>query len=273
MKEFPDGSWGAKAVKLWRYAVRLRIPVYAAHTGYFIMLSLFPMLVLLLGLLRYTGLAADTLTDFLRGVIPEALMAGARRLILSTYQNTSGTVISISALAALWSSSRGIHGLMTGLNRICGARESRGWLYTRLVSVMYTFLFLVVLLLTLILSVFGTTLVRTLPVSPVLALLDKIVGLRFILLLVVQTALFCAMFMALPCKRSRLRDTFPGAVVASLGWLSFSDLFSLYVEHFTGYANVYGSVYAVALTMLWLYICLSIVFYGCALNVYLTGNK
>lgn len=263
------GELTEKAVKVWRYAAKLQISVYAAHTGYFIMLSVFPMLVLLLGLLRYTGLAADTLTDFLRGVIPEALMASAKRLILSTYQNTSATVLSISALAALWSASRGIHGLMTGLNRICGATENRGWLYTRLVSVVYTFLFLVVLLLTLILSVFGTTLVRTLPGSPVLALLDKIVGLRFVVLLVVQTALFSAMFMYLPCKRGRFRCVFPGAVFASLGWLIFSDLFSLYVEHFAGLANVYGSVYAVALTMLWLYICLSIVFYGCALNVYL----
>lgn len=262
-------EWTEKAVKLWRYTVRLQIPVYAAYTGYFIMLSVFPMLLLLLGLLRYTGLAADTLTDFLRGIIPDALMVGARRLILSTYQNASSAVISISALAALWSASRGIHGLMTGLNRICGGKENRGWLHTRMVSMLYTFLFLGVLLLTLILSVFGTTLVRTFPGSPALQLLDRIVGLRFILLLVVQTALFCAMFMALPCSRSRLRDTFPGAVFASLGWLIFSDLFSLYVEHFAGLANVYGSVYAVALTMLWLYICLSIVFYGCALNIYL----
>ena len=266
-------KWAKRLVKLWRYAQKLQIPVYAAHTGYFIMLSVFPMLVLLLGLLRYTGLSADSLIDFLQGLIPQALLSPAKRLIVTTYRNITGRLLSISALAALWSSSRGIHGLMTGLNTICGAKESRGWLRTRLVSMVYTVLFLAVLLLTLVLSVFGTTLVRTLPTSPFLQLLDRIVGLRFILLLVVQTALFCAMFMALPCKRSRFLKVFPGAVLASFGWLVFSDLFSVYVTHFSGYASVYGSVYTVALTMLWLYICLSIVFYGCALNIYLTNNK
>ena len=40
----------------------------------------------------------------------------------------------------------------------------------------------------------------------------------------------------------------------------------MYVELFAGYTNVYGSVYAVALSMLWLYCCLSILFYGGALN-------
>ena len=43
-------------------------------------------------------------------------------------------------------------------------------------------------------------------------------------------------------------------------------LFSVYVERFSRYSSVYGSVYAVALSMLWLYLCLSIVFYGGALN-------
>lgn len=270
MKESSARVWMESIIMLWRHVSALRIPVFAAHTAYFIILSVFPMLVLLLGLLRYTGLAIDTLTDLLQGVIPEALLPSAKRLILSTYQNTSGTVISVSAVAALWSASRGIHGLMTGLNTIYGTRENRSWLRTRLVSVLYTLLFLLVLLMTLIFSVFGTTLVRQLPG---LDFLRQIVGLRFLVLLLVQTALFCAIFKGLPNKRTRLADTFPGAVFASLGWLLFSDLFSVYVKNVSNYADVYGSVYAVALTMLWLYICLSIVFYGGALNVYLTGNK
>lgn len=271
MQNLPGGKWIQKAVVLLRYATRLRIPVYAAYTGYFIMLSVFPMLVLLLGLLRYTGLSADTLTEFLRGVIPEALMLSAKRLIHSTYQNITPTVISVSALAALWSASRGIHGLMTGLNTICGTNQTRPWLWARMVSVVYTVLFLAVLLLTLILSVFGRALLRSFPGSPFLQILGRVVSLRFPVLLTVQTALFSAIFMA--CRRSRIREALPGAVLASLGWLIFSGLFSVYVERFRGYTSVYGSVYGVALTMLWLYICLSIVFYGGALNGYLTGNK
>ena len=45
-----------------------------------------------------------------------------------------------------------------------------------------------------------------------------------------------------------------------------SGLFSLYVEYFPRYANIFGSVYAVALASLWLYVCVSIVFYGALLN-------
>ena len=93
--------------------------------------------------------------------------------------------------------------------------------------------------------------------------------LRFFLLIIVQTAFFCGIFMVFPNRRNHLLDSLPGALLSSIGWLVFTDIFSVYVEHFPNYANIYGSVYAVALSMLWLYFCLSIVFYGGALNYYL----
>ena len=184
-------------------------------------------------------------------------------------------VVSVSAITALWSSSRGIHGIVTGLNSIYGVTESRGYVRTRLLSVLYTFIFLLVLILTLVLHVFGTTILSWLPFeeSPLFRVLEGVVDLRFFVLLFIQTAMFCVMFMVLPNKRNKFADSFPGAVFASIGWLVFSDLFSIYVENFADLSVVYGSVYAVALSMLWLYCCMSIVFYGGALNHYLTDNK
>ncbi len=259
----------------FRFLFGLSVPVYASHACFFIVLAVFPTLVLLLSLLRYTGLQVENLTELLHGVLPTALMPYAQKLILSTYQNTSGAVVSLSALTALWSASRGMFGIITGLNSIYQVTENRGYWRTRLVSVGYTFLFLLVLLMTLVLNVFGNTLLELLPFSqsPLFSFLEGIVDLRFFLLLFLQTALFCAMFMVLPNKHNRFADSFPGAVLASLGWLVFSDLYSIYVENFASLSNIYGSVYTVALSMLWLYCCMSIVFYGGALNHYLMDNR
>ncbi len=275
MKDFPRGGVVGKLYSLICYFTKLRVPVYAANAGYFIVLSVFPMLLLFVGFLRYTGLSVDSLTQLLHGVVPEALIPSAKRLILNTYQSTSGTVVSISAVTALWSGSRGIYGLLTGLNAIYNVSEDRGYLYTRTVSVLYTFVFLLVLLLTLVVNVFGTTLLQMLPVGTgtLWEVLSGVVDLRFFVLLFVQTAVFTAMYMVLPNRHNKLMDSLPGALLTSVGWLVFSDLYSLYVENFSSYANIYGSVYAVALSMLWLYCCISIVFYGGALNVYLTKNR
>ena len=254
-----------------RYVAGLNISVYASHASFFIALSVFPALVLLLSLLRYTGLEVELLTEMLHGVLPTALMPFAQKLIINTYNSTTGAVVSVSAVTVLWSAGRGIYGLVTGLNVVYDTVENRGYFRTRAVSVLYTFGFLVVLILTLVLHVFGSGLLQWLPLreSPLLQLIRDVVDLRFFLLLFVQTALFTAMFMVLPNRRNSFAESFPGAVLASIGWLAFSDLYSIYVERFASLTNVYGSVYAVALSMLWLYCCMFILFLGGALNRWL----
>lgn len=195
--------------------------------------------------------------------------------MLLTYENSTGALVGISALTALWSASKGVYGLLTGLNQVYGVSEDRGWLYTRCISVLYTFVFLAVLLLTLVVHVFGGTILALLPISRVrlIRILGRIVDFRILLLLTVQTVVFMLIFAFLPNGRNRLRDTVPGAILASLGWLVISGAFSVYVERFASLKNIFGSVYTLALAMLWLYFCLCLIFYSAALNQYLEDRK
>lgn len=273
-----DQPKGGIISKTFYYASRIadmHLGLYAANAGYFIALSVFPALVLILSLLRYTPLDAVDLLNLLKGVLPEALLPAAERLLVNTYAHTSTAMVSVSAIGALWSASRGIYGLLTGLNAIYGVDEDRGYLYTRAISMFYTFLFLLVLLLTLVLSVFGESILQHLipHKSDWWQLVESVIDFRFILLLVLQTGLFTAMFMAFPNQRNNLRDSLPGALIASCGWLLFSDIFSVYVGYFTDYSSIFGSVYAVALSMLWLYFCLFIVFLGGGINRLMIEHK
>ena len=252
--------------KTARYLSDQKVPLYAANASFFLILSVFPVLVILLALIRYTGMQVETFTDLISEVVPGALMPMVNRLVLSAYVNSSGTMLSVSAVAALWSASRGMYSFVTGLNAIYDVKENRGYLRTRLISMGYTFAFLLVLLLTLVLHVFGADLLRMLEELPIPAFLLNLLDLRVFLLLILQTALFCAMFMVLPNERNRLGESLPGALLASIGWQIFTNLYSVYSQKFTAYASIYGSVYVVALGMLWLYFCICIVFYGGVLN-------
>lgn len=275
MKEFPKGGLIGRTVQLVRHIQSLEIPLHAANAGFFILLSIFPALVLILSLLRYTGLQVSSLVEVLSSFIPAALMGQVEALVLSTYENSSGALVGISALTALWSASKGVYGLLTGLNTVYGVSEDRGWLFTRFISVLYTFVFLGVLLLTLVVHVFGGTILKLLPIShsPLLRILTGLLDFRGIFLLLIQTLVFMLMFAFLPNGRNKLRDTVPGALVSSLGWLVLSGAFSIYVERFASLRNIYGSVYTLALAMLWLYFCLSILFFSAAFNQYLEEKK
>ena len=264
---------------LRKWAVGLRklramhIATHAAHASFFIVLSVFPLLVLMFGMLRYTALQPVDLIDLISALVPDALLPHAWNLISSAYQNTSKAVVSLSALTALWSAGRGIYGLQAGLNAVYGITEDRGWLRTRFLCAAYTFLFLLVLLLTLVLNVFGNTILKFLRQRPGFWSLIDLADFRFLVLILMQTLLFCAMFMYLPGQHHGFWESLPGALLGALGWMSASGLFSVYVEYFPRYANIFGSVYAVALASLWLYVCVSIVFYGAVLNRFLAQSE
>lgn len=272
--DIPQGGLIGRAAAAIRRVQKMNIPSHAANAGYFIVMAVFPMLVLILGVLRYTNMDAADLLELIVVYIPRTLVDDVEKLIVQTYAYSGAAVVSVSAVGALWSASRGLFGILKGLNAIYGVEERRGWLYTRSISVFYTFAFVVVLVLSLVLSVFGEQLLAMLPVGGGFwKFLSGIVDLRFALMLLVQTALFTAMFMFLPNKHNTFRSSLPGAVLASLGWIAFSEVFSIYVDNWNAYSNIYGSMYAIALAMLWLYCCISILFYGGALNKLLEEKR
>lgn len=253
----------------------MEISIHSAYTSFFLILSVFPALMILVGVLGYTTFDVEDVLELIAQVLPQPLMPFAQRLLTGAYEATSAPLISLSAVTAVWSASRGILGLKEGLNAVYAVKERRSYLVTRGISMFYTVLFVAMLVLTLVLHVFGTTILDYLHMTtnPLLLFLMDVIDFRFFLLLLLQTALFTAMYAALPDRKLGLWDSFPGAVVASLGWLAFSDLFSLYVEYFPRYANIFGSVYAAALAMLWLYCCINIIFYGGALNRYIMEKR
>lgn len=272
-------GWIRRAVKQGKQVAAflrpMNIPLHSAYTGFFFVLSLFPGLMLLLGLLRYTAMGPEELLSILEGWVPEHVVDIVRSLVETSYRHSSGTVVSISVVAALYSASRGMFGILGGLHAVYGITLRRNYWRKRVISMGYTAAFLALLMLTLMIHVGSTALLDYLQMttSPALLFLMRLVDFRSVLLLLLLVSLFTAMYAWLPARRSRLRSNLPGAAAAAIGWLLFTRLFSVYVEYFTTYSNIYGSVYALALGMLWLYFCIGIFFYGGALNRLLSQRQ
>ena len=275
MEKLPKGGLIGRTVEGYLWVREKQISLHAAYAGYFIILAVFPALLMLLSLLRFAGLQVEVLVDMMGEILPPALMETVEGMVYSAWLHSNGMVLGLSALTALWSASRGIFGLLQGLNAVYDQGESRGYLYTRGISVIYTFLFGIVLILTLVLHVFGNAVFRWLSMvdNPVVMFLVDMVDARLFLLLMLQCLIFTLMYMVLPNGRNGFGSSLPGGILSSVGWLVFSDMFSIYVEHFSKYSTIYGSVYAIAITMLWLYCCMSILFYGGALNHWLSSRK
>lgn len=262
------------AKRLIAWLKPMQLPLHSAYTSFFLVLSLFPGLLLLLGLLRYTPIDIRDLTAAAENWLPESLLPLANTLIEASYAHSSGTVVTISVIGTLFSASRGMFGIRNGLDAIYTPAQPKSYLRKRGISVVYNLSFLLALVVTLLVYLMSNTLLDYLwmTTSPAWMALLGLVDLRGIVLLALQSGIFAAMYALLPDRRNRLRSSLPGAIFASVGWLLFSELFSVYVEHFTSYANIYGSVYALALGMLWLYFCIYLFFLGAGLNRYWAGR-
>ena len=88
---------------------RMNISVYAANACFFLVLAVFPGMLLMVGILRYTQLDVDALMRLVEGILPSAFLEKARRMILLTWEKGSGRVLSLSAVTALWSAALHLH--------------------------------------------------------------------------------------------------------------------------------------------------------------------
>ena len=238
-----------------------QIPVYAGNAAFFLVLSFLPLLTLLLGILQYTVFGPEDLLEILSRIMPDEVLPLFDDFLQKLYPKSGAAVISVSAVTAAWSASNGIYGMARGLGAVLGVQM-------RLLCLFYMLLFVLGLVLTLLLHVFGRKLLsvftaRALPLARTLSFLLEHLQLYSFFLL---TALFSLLYLALPNRRQRLSRVLPGALAAAGAWLLFSTLFSVYVNHFAKGLALYGSLTTMVLTMLWVYVCVSIVFYGAFLN-------
>ena len=248
---------------------RHNLSEYSAYSVMFIILSFVPFLVILLNILKalpvfnvtegYKITGTDEFTEYIRQIFGEI------------DSRTNGVILSLTTILALWSASRGLIGIINGLNRIHNAKENRGFIKLRLYSIVYTLLLMAVIIVTLVILIFGEALLKQAEELFGVTLISdgSAFSLRWIIGFSVLTVFFTLIYSALPIRKAKPLSKLWGALFAASGWTGFSVLYSVYVRYFSDYPTLYGSLAMPAAAILWLYICMYILFLGEEVNVML----
>jgi membrane protein len=185
--------------------------------------------------------------------------------------NTSKTVITITILTALWSASRGFIAIEKGFNVVYKVEVKKNFIINRLIGILYTIGFAVILLITLTLLGFGNSIYHTIVkhFSFIKDLAILIMGMRATVLFFLLFFMFVIMYIVLPNRKSSLLLEMPGAILASLGWIGFSNGFAFYIDNIANFSIVYGSLTTIVLLLLWVYFCMWILFLGAEVNYHL----
>lgn len=251
-----------------------KIPVYAAQATLFIIISALPFLMLMVSMLKF--ILPHTQGDLVEmggKFLPTAVIPFVNSIIGEIYSGSTIPIASVTTVTTLWAASKGVMALLTGLDNIY--HLERGYVKSRLRSLIYTLVILVALCITLMLFVISGQLVgMSETVFPIIhAVSSFLSGFPSIIYLVILTLVFASLYMLLPGQRLSFCNQLAGAFMAAVGWVIFSLIYSAYINNFTNYSLIYGSLTAIVLLMLWLYFCMNIFLCGAEINEFLEKRK
>jgi membrane protein len=236
--------------------------------AYFFVLSIFPFLIFLFAILSKMEVAYSFLDSNALEFIPEAARSVLQDYVKNNLAAKSGSVLSVSILAALWSASRAVGSLQRSLNAAYEVRARKSPLKAIGISVFFTlglsFSIVIMLLLPSLSSRFFEFIRVYIPISELFIVIFGYV--RWILVIMVPIVILSQMYQHLPNLRLTLREVIPGTLFAYFGWIGISFLMSYFIQNFSSISLVYGSLAAVVVMMMWFYFSGMILMLGGEIN-------
>lgn len=256
-------------------ALNCNISLYSAESSFFLLISSVPFVLLLLNFAQYViPFSKDEMIQIASLIIPEALVPPVNSVINEIYTAPTISAVSLTAITTLWSSSRGFFSLVHGLDTIYSGNDTLSFLKQRIYSFFYTFIFIVAIIITLIVIALWNRIIALLmhPFPHLAKTFSIISDIRPWFFIIFLTLFFDSCYTILPKKKLNFIKQIPGALFSAVSWMIFSYVYGIYIEHFSNYSNIYGSLAAVVLFMLWLYFCMNIFMIGAIINVTLSDK-
>lgn len=247
----------------------------AAQLAYYMLFSIFPMLLIAATLLAYLHIDKDSVFNMIKEFAPDQIMDFLEDNLNTLLTQKNGGLLSIGIIATLWSASNGMNAVMKSLNKAYGVTNKRNYVVQRLLSMFFTLAMLATVGATLLLLVFGQQigmfLINHLNFSE--DFLSFWNNLRWTVTLVVIFVVFTFLYWVAPNRRSTLISVLPGALFSTIGWTVASVGFAYYVNNFGNYSATYGSIGVIIILMLWFYLTGIILMIGGELNATLAIRK
>ena len=268
--KIPWRGWKSILVRVKDQLLDYNLSVVAAGVAFYSLLALFPAIAVLVSVYGMAFDPADV-RDQITALVT-MMPAQAAQLIqqqIQAFVSRASEELGLAALAGLavmlWSATAGVKTLFIALNIVYDEEETRGFIRFNLLAIGMTFggilfavlAFACVVALPVALGFIGLGGMAELAIS----------ALRWPVLALGVITVLAVLYRFGPDRKSaRWRWLSWGAVSATLLWLAASVVFSFYISNFADYDKAYGSLGAVVILMMWIYISAYIVLLGAELN-------
>lgn len=265
--------------KLYLKLVESDLMDRAAQVAFYFSFALFPLLFFLVSLFGLILVSTEALKgelyDYLYRIMPSSAFELVRRTVDEIVASSSPGKLTLGLAITLWSASAGIDSLRSALNSVYGLTETRSWWKTKLLSLTITLISIILIAAVLLIVFYGWQLVQATLASVGLEVTSPLVlvSIQWISIFLVMLLACEVIYNLVPdFKNFRWLWITPGSIVAIALWIIFTGGFRLYLEYFNAYNRTYGSLGAVIILMLWLYLTAVAVLLGGSINAVYAEN-
>lgn len=241
---------------------------YSAQSAYYLMLAIFPFLILILMLLTLLGLDHLDETEKILSFLPREITPVIKEY-LNYSKELSTSVFSPLLISSVIISSGAITSFAKAFNIANDIKEGRPFLKQFFLSAFFLVSLVGIFTLSLFLSVLGLELIneifRRFGIEGISGSTFK--WTIFFINVLISFLIISLMYYVLPAKKTGLKQSLPGAFFATSGIALITNLFGFFVHNFTRYSMVYGSLSSVIMLLIWLFFCSFILIVGEEINV------
>ena len=271
--------------RIWLFLIRLQREIgyddcmgMAAQIAYYTMLGLFPFLIFLLGLLSTFPLGESLqplLLEELQAQMPLEAAQYVTETTLNLLPNRNQGLLSVGLLASLWGASMAVGALITTINRAYNIRPRRNIVVQKLYAIALTLILSGMWLMSMTIILVGPDFTQKIFEFFNIASETNTfwTSARLPMAFLLNILALSILYYIAPEAKQKFRWILPGAVTSTLMWMLASSAFRIFLRNFGAYNKTYGSLAAVVILLVWLWMSGFIFLLGAEINSLMKRQK
>lgn len=245
--------------------------IYSANAAFFLVISSIPIFMLLFSTISL--IPNVQIEDFITNInllFPN--LPYVRRVLMYIMSIARGLatkdVISINVITALITGSTALYSFSIGIRRIHNITRKSSYISLRILAFFNMFVFFMAIIIMLIAFIMGSMILGYVKEYIPFAedIIDRVLSYKYLVAFIMLFVLMISLYATSTNFERKFKHNYIGALIATSLWLIVSNLFSLYFKNFPLNASLYGSLAGIVVVLLWLYLCINIVFLGAVIN-------
>ncbi len=230
-----------------------KIGAYAAQSALFLIMSIIPFLLVVVWVLSFTVIPEELLLSAIGFISPDMITDSMLRIVDELYHSSGGLVV-VSIVVAVYSAAKTIQSLRNGLNLAYDVEETRGWAVLRLRAMLETLILVMAILLLMVLLMFGRRIqdILVMYIPWVAQVTAVILRYRLLILFVALILILMLIYRIIPNRRVKWSSRLLGSAICAAVWYILTFAMSIYINYSNVY-SLYGSLTSLVLIMFWLY--------------------